>query len=94
MLCDGDPFFYGSFMHLWRRLSHRFPTEVVGVTGMAGAWTRANAPITWGDDILTVLPGTLPEAELVRRLADTDAAVIMKLGRNLPKVRRALEATG
>lgn len=95
VLCDGDPFFYGSFMHLWRRLAHRFPTEVVpGVTGMAGAWTRANAPITWGDDILTVLPGTLPEAELVRRLADTDAAVIMKLGRNLPKVRRALEATG
>ncbi len=95
VLCDGDPFFYGSFMHLWRRLSHRFPTEVVpGVTGMAGAWTRANAPITWGDDILTVLPGTLPEAELVRRLSDTDAAVIMKLGRNLPKVRRALEATG
>jgi precorrin-2/cobalt-factor-2 C20-methyltransferase len=95
VLCDGDPFFYGSFMHLWRRLAHRFPTEVVpGVTGMAGAWTRANAPITWGDDILTVLPGTLPEAELVRRLGDTDAAVIMKLGRNLPKVRRALEATG
>ena len=95
VLCDGDPFFYGSFMHLWRRLAHRFPTEVVpGVTGMSGAWVKAQAPITWGDDILTVLPGTLPEAELVRRLADTDAAVIMKLGRNLPKVRRALEAAG
>lgn len=95
VLCDGDPFFYGSFMHLWRRLSHRFPTEVVpGVTGMAGAWTRADAPITWGDDVLSVLPGTLPEAELVRRLRDTDAAVIMKLGRNLPKVRRALTAAG
>lgn len=95
VLCDGDPFFYGSFMHLWRRLSHRFPTEVVpGVTGMAGAWTRAQAPITWGDDIMTVLPGTLPEAELTRRLLDTDAAVIMKLGRNLPKVRRALKAAG
>lgn len=95
VLCDGDPFFYGSFMHLWRRLSPRFPIEVVpGVTGMAGAWTRANAPITWGDDILTVLPGTLPETELVRRLSDTDAAVIMKLGRNLPKVRRALIAAG
>lgn len=95
VLCDGDPFFYGSFMHLWRRLSHRFPTEVVpGVTGMAGAWTRANAPITWGDDVMTVLPGTLSEAELVRRLVDTDAAVIMKLGRNLPKVRRALKIAG
>lgn len=95
VLCDGDPFFYGSFMHLWRRLAHRFPTEVVpGVTGMAGAWVRAGAPITWGDDVMTVLPGTLPEAELTRRLSDTDAAVIMKLGRNLPKVRRALAAAG
>lgn len=95
VLCDGDPFFYGSFMHLWRRLAHRFPTEVVpGVTGMAGAWTRAQAPITWGDDVMTVVPGTLAEAELTRRLVDTDAAVIMKLGRNLPKVRRALAAAG
>ncbi len=95
VLCDGDPFFYGSFMHLWRRLAHRFPTEIVpGVTGMAGAWTRAGAPITWGDDVMTVLPGTLAEAELARRLKDTDAAVIMKLGRNLPKVRRALVEAG
>ena len=95
VLCDGDPFFYGSFMHLWRRLAHRFPTEVVpGVTGMAGAWARADAPISWGDDVMTVVPGTLAESELTRRLADTDAAVIMKLGRNLPKVRRALTAAG
>ncbi|WP_186416949.1 precorrin-2 C(20)-methyltransferase [Bosea sp. CS1GBMeth4] len=95
VLCDGDPFFYGSFMHLWRRLAHRFPTEVVpGVTGMAGAWARADAPISWGDDVMTVVPGTLAEGELTRRLVDTDAAVIMKLGRNLPKVRRALQAAG
>jgi precorrin-2/cobalt-factor-2 C20-methyltransferase len=95
VLCDGDPFFYGSFMHLWRRLAQRFPTEVVpGVTGMAGAWARAEAPISWGDDVMTVVPGTLAESELTRRLVDTDAAVIMKLGRNLPKVRRALQAAG
>lgn len=95
VLCDGDPFFYGSFMHLWRRLSPRFPTEIVpGVTGMAGAWARADMPMTWGDDVMTVLPGTLSEAELTRRLLDTDAAVIMKLGRNLPRVRRALKTAG
>ncbi len=95
VLCDGDPFFYGSFMHLWRRLSPFYRTEIVpGVPAMAGAWAHANLPITWGDDVLTVLPGTLPEAELVRRLSDTDAAVIMKLGQNLPKVRRALSAVG
>src|SRR5215218_7895239 len=76
VLCEGDPFFYGSFMHLWRRLEPRFRTEVVpGITGMSGCWTRAGAPITWGDDVLTVLPGTLPHAALVERLRGTDAAV-------------------
>ena len=61
-----------------------FPVEVVpGVTGMSGCWTRANVPITWGDDTLSVLPGTLEEQQLVERLRHTDAAVIMKVGRNL-----------
>jgi len=95
LLAEGDPFFYGSFMHMWRRLASDFPVEVVpGVTGMSGCWTRANLPITWGDDTLAVLPGTLDEARLVERLKLTDAAVIMKVGRNLAKVRRAVDAAG
>ncbi len=95
LLAEGDPFFYGSFMHMWRRLAADFPVEVVpGVTGMSGCWTRAKTPITWGDDMLAVLPGTLSESALVERLRLTDAAVIMKVGRNLAKVRRAVEAAG
>ncbi|WIM10307.1 precorrin-2 C(20)-methyltransferase [Enhydrobacter sp.] len=95
LLAEGDPFFYGSFMHMWRRLSPEFPIEVVpGVTGMSGCWTRANLPITWGNDTLAVLPGTLDEAQLVDRLRSTDAAVIMKVGRHLDKVRRAVGAAG
>ena len=95
ILSEGDPFFYGSFMHLWRRLKDRFPVEVIpGVTGMSGCWTRAGTPITWGDDVLTILPATLPRAALVERLKGTDAAVIMKLGRHLPKVRGVLAETG
>jgi precorrin-2/cobalt-factor-2 C20-methyltransferase len=95
LLAEGDPFFYGSFMHIWRRLDQVFPIEVVpGVTGMSGCWTRANAPITWGNDVLSVLPGTMDEAQLTRRLADTDAAVIMKVGKNLAKIRRAVAAAG
>ena len=95
LLAEGDPFFYGSFMHMWRRLSGEFPVEVVpGVTGMSGCWTRAKTPMTWGDDTLAVLPGTLGEPQLVERLRLTDAAVIMKVGRNLAKVRRAVEAAG
>ena len=95
LLAEGDPFFYGSFMHMWWRLAPHFPVEVVpGVTGMSGCWTRANLPITWGNDTLAVLPGTLDEQRLVERLRLTDAAVIMKVGRNLAKVRRAVDAAG
>jgi precorrin-2/cobalt-factor-2 C20-methyltransferase len=95
VICEGDPLFYGSYMHLHVRLASRYPTEVIaGVTGMSGCWSEVGAPIAQGDDVFTVLPGTLPEEELARRLRDADAAVIMKLGRNLPKVRRALERSG
>jgi precorrin-2/cobalt-factor-2 C20-methyltransferase len=61
---------------------------------MSGCWSAVGTPITQGDDVLVVLPATLPEEELERRFADTDAAVVMKLGRNLPKVRRALSRAG
>ncbi|HSI41020.1 MAG TPA: precorrin-2 C(20)-methyltransferase [Xanthobacteraceae bacterium] len=95
VLSEGDPLFYGSYMHLHVRLAPRYPTEVVaGVTGMSGCWSLAGAPIAQGDDVLAVLPGTLEEDELARRLSEADAAVIMKVGRNLPKIRRALERTG
>ncbi len=95
ILSEGDPMFYGSYMHLHVRLAHRYQTEVIpGVTGMSGCWSVAGMPIVQGDDVLSVLPGTMGEAELTRRLADTQAAVIMKVGRNLPKIRRALESAG
>jgi precorrin-2/cobalt-factor-2 C20-methyltransferase len=82
-------------MHLHVRLCDRWPAEVIpGVTAMSGCWSQTGTPIVQGDDILTVLPGTLSEFELTRRLADTDAAVIMKVGRNLPKIRKALASTG
>ena len=95
MIAEGDPLFYGSYMHLHVRLSPRYPTEIIaGVTGMSGCWSAVGTPIAQGDDVFTVLPGTLPEYELERRLADTDAAVVMKIGRHLAKVRRALERAG
>jgi len=95
VVCEGDPLFYGSYMHLHARLAARYPAEIVaGVTGMSGCWSAAGTPIAQGDDVFTVLPGTLAESELERRLADADAAVVMKLGRNLAKVRRALDRAG
>ena len=95
VICEGDPLFYGSYMHLHARLAARFPTEIVaGVTGMSGCWSAAGMPMAQGDDVFIVLPATLPEAELVRRLAEADAAVVMKVGRHLPKLRRALRGSG
>lgn len=95
VLCEGDPFFYGSFMHLYTRLQGRAEMEVIpGITGMTGCWNATGTPITWGDDVLTVLMGTLPEADLVRHMQASDALVVMKTGRNLPRVKRALAAAG
>ncbi|MBZ5759708.1 precorrin-2 C(20)-methyltransferase [Rhizobium sp. VS19-DR104.2] len=95
VLSEGDPMFYGSYMHLHIRLAHLYPTEVIpGITAMSGCWSLAGMPIVQGDDVMSVLPGTMEEAELARRLVDTEAAVIMKVGRNLPKIRRALAASG
>jgi precorrin-2/cobalt-factor-2 C20-methyltransferase len=95
VISEGDPLFYGSYMHLHVRLAPRYRVEIVpGVTAMSGCWSYAGTPIAQGDDVFVVLPATLPEAELERRFADADAAVVMKLGRHLPKVRRVLNRTG
>lgn len=95
LLCEGDPMLYGSFMHIYNRLSSRFRVEVCpGVAGMSGCFAAARQPMTWGDDTLTVMPATLDEESLVKRLSMADAAVIMKLGGNFPKLRRALARTG
>ena len=93
LLCEGDPFFYGSFLHMYDRIKSSHSVVVVpGITGMSGCWTAANSPITYGDDVLTVLPGTLNHDDLTSRLENTDAAVIMKVGTNLEKIRSALKA--
>jgi precorrin-2/cobalt-factor-2 C20-methyltransferase len=95
VLSEGDPLFFGSYMHIHVRLSKRFSTEVIpGITAMSGCWSAAGLPITQGDDVLSVVPATLSADELVRRLRQNDPTVVMKIGRNLPKVRRALIDTG
>ena len=95
VLCEGDPFFYGSFMHLYTRLQGAAPVQVVpAITGMSAAWTATGVPITWGDDVLSVLLGTMAQDDLVRRMKDADAVVVMKVGRNLPKIREALARAG
>lgn len=95
LLCEGDPFLYGSAMYLFDRLRARHPVEVVpGIMAMAGCWARAGVPMVQGDETLRVLPATLPEAALAAALAGTEAAVIMKVGRHLPKLRAVLERAG
>ncbi len=95
VLCEGDPFFYGSFMHLYTRLQGRAQLQVIaGITGMAGCWHATGVPMTWGDDVLTVLMGTLPTHDLVAHMRSADALAIMKTGRNLPRVRDALAQAG
>ena len=95
LLAEGDPLFYSSYMHMHKRLAGRFDTEIIpGVTSVSASAMAVGTPLVEGEETLTVLPGTLPTAELVRRLRDCDAAAIMKLGRNFAKVRDALDAAG
>ncbi len=95
VICEGDPFFFGSFMHLYDRFPTNARVEVVpGITSMSAAWTLTGIPVTRGTEVLTVLTGIDTEAELTRRMRQTDALVVMKVGRQLPKVRRALHEAG
>ncbi len=95
VLAEGDPFFYGSYMHMHKRLAHRYPTEVVpGVTSVSGAAAVLGRPLVERDEVLTVLPGTLPTEELAEWLATTDSAAVMKLGRTFRNVRDAFEEAG
>ncbi|MBO1075156.1 precorrin-2 C(20)-methyltransferase [Roseomonas marmotae] len=95
LLCEGDPFLYGSAMYPFDRLRHRHPVQVVpGITAMSGCWSLAQAPMVHGDDTLMVLPATLDSETLAARLRQAEAAVVMKLGRHLPRLRGILEELG
>lgn len=95
VLCEGDPFFYGSYMYLHDRLAMNYTTEVVpGVCSMLGSAAVLGVPLVYRNQSLSVLSGVLPEEELEQRLAQAEAAVIMKLGRQLDKVRRVLNRLG
>jgi len=95
VLCEGDPFLYGSFMYLFARLAGRWPTEIVpGVTSLVACAAMARQPLAAGNDALCVIPAPLPDAAIRTRLEGCDAAAIVKLGRHLPRVRAMLAAAG
>lgn len=95
LLAAGDPLFYSSYMHMHRRLADRFEAEIIpGITSVSAATAALGTPLVEGEQVLTVLPGTMAPDELTRRLAGSDAAAIMKLGRTYPAVRKALADSG
>ncbi len=95
VLCEGDPFLYGSFMYVYQRLSGEHTVEVVpGVSSLGAVAAVAGRPLVSRNQVLTILPAPLDEAELEKRLKQTDAAAIMKVGRHLKKVRRVLARLG
>jgi precorrin-2/cobalt-factor-2 C20-methyltransferase len=95
VLCEGDPFFYGSFMYLFGRMAERFPVQVVpGVSSLTACAAISGAALAARNDVLTVIPAPLPPERLRDLLARTDAAAIMKLGRHFTKVRDVLNELG
>jgi precorrin-2 C20-methyltransferase/precorrin-3B C17-methyltransferase len=95
LLAEGDPLFFSSYMHMHKRIVDRFATEIVpGVTSVAAAAAALGAPLVEGDDVLTVLAGTLPPDVLAERLRTTDAAAIMKVSRHFAGIQDALKQAG
>ena len=95
VLCEGDPFFYGSFMYLFARLSGDIEMQVVpGVSSLGAVAAAAQTPLCAREETLSVLPATLDEAELVERLSRANAVAMMKIGRHFAKAKRAIDAAG
>jgi precorrin-2 C20-methyltransferase / precorrin-3B C17-methyltransferase len=95
LLAEGDPLFYSSYMHMHKRIRSRFRTEIVpGITSVSAASAALAMPLVEGNDVLTVLPGTIGREELVQRLNGTGAAAIMKLSRSYADVHDALKESG
>jgi len=95
VLCEGDPFFYGSFMYLFARLAERFPVEIVpGVNSLNACAAVLKRPLTARNDVLTVLPAPLPDDALRERIEAAEAVAIMKVGRHLPRIRALLDGMG
>ncbi|MBN6037961.1 precorrin-2 C(20)-methyltransferase [Amycolatopsis sp. 195334CR] len=95
VLCEGDPFFYGSYMYMHERLADRYEAHVIpGVTSVSGAAAMVGLPLVQKEEVLTVLPGTLPGPQLAMKLAEADAAAVLKLGRTFTTVRDALAEAG
>ncbi|MEM7745391.1 MAG: precorrin-2 C(20)-methyltransferase [Pseudomonadota bacterium] len=95
VLCEGDPFFYGSFMYLFTRLAARHRVEIVpGVSSLGACAAALKRPLVARNDVLTVLPGTLPDATLQDRIEASDAVSIMKVGRHLSRLRALIEHLG
>ena len=91
MLCEGDPFFYGSFMYIFARLAKRYPCVVVpGVTSITASAASLRRPLSARNEVVKVLPATLPEDRLRDELMTAESAAIIKVGRHLPKVRNIL----
>ncbi|SLN17483.1 Precorrin-2 C(20)-methyltransferase [Aquimixticola soesokkakensis] len=95
VLCEGDPFFYGSFMYLFARLKADYRVEIIpGVSSITACAAAAALPLVARNEVLTVIPGPLPDSELRARISGSDSVAIMKVGRHLPKIRAVIDALG
>ena len=95
VLCEGDPFFYGSFMHLHTRILDKKKIQVIpGISGMSGCWTALEGPFAWGDDSTVILMGTAKKDKLMEALQHADATVIMKVGSHVKKIKECLGKFG
>ena len=94
-ICEGDPFFYGSFMYLlpaWQTATRSrwcpvFPPSWPVRRQPARRWQRGMMRC-WSVQALS------SDAAMAERLASADAVAIIKVGRHLARIRHLLDAAG
>ena len=95
VLCEGDPFLFGSFMYIFERLSAQFPVQVIpGVSSIGACAAAAGTPLVSRNQVLSIVPAPLAESDLKARIEAADAIAIMKVGRHLEKIRRVIDELG
>jgi len=95
VLCEGDPFLFGSFMYIYQRLAEHFPTEVIpGVSSLGAVAAAAGRPLVSRNQVLSLIPAPLPDDVLKARIMEADCAAIFKVGRHLPRISHLLNEMG
>ena len=84
----GDPMFYSTYIYVFQLLQEcGIEIETVpGVPAFLSISSYIGKPLTFGNEVLTVIPATAPKEKISDALKFSDATVLMKVYKNFSEV--------